>query len=266
MNIFLLQVTAFLTLIPPSLLYLRREAKKDSLFWSVILVALCGTLLWVYIQQSGGWRTGLSAALWLTISACLIIYIIIASVTDDAWRLTSILFPYLLLLGLLAIIWNQVPEQPFLGNIPLAWIGTHILVSLGTYGLLTLAALAAFAAALQERALKTKKRTKLARQLPSIAASEKLLVNLLIACVIVLSIGLTTGVASLYISTGYFLSFNHKTILTLIVFVIVIFILFVHFNTGIRGRLAMRFVLLAYLLLTLGYPGVKFVKDILLSS
>ena len=81
-----------------------------------------------------------------------------------------------------------------------------------------------------------------------------------------MSIGLLTGVASLYITTGYFLVFNHKIILVFIVFVIVLFILFVHFNTGIRGRAAMRFILFAYLSLTLAYPGVKFVKDVLLSS
>jgi len=266
MNTNLLQITAFVTLIPPCLLYLRSEPKKDSVFWSVIIVALIGPLLWVYVQQSDGWRTGLSAALWLTILVCIIIYVIVANVSLEAWRLVSILFPYLSLLGIMAIIWGHIPEKPFEGNIPIAWIGTHIVVSIGTYGLLTIAALTAFAAMLKERNLKTNKITKLTSQLPSIAASEKLLVILLITSLVVLSIGLITGIASLYISTGNFLAVNHKIILTFGVFVIVICIIFVHFFSGIRGRLAMRSVLLAYLLLTLGYPGVKFVKDILLPS
>jgi ABC-type uncharacterized transport system permease subunit len=38
-----------------------------------------------------------------------------------------------------------------------------------------------------------------------------------------------------------------------------------HWRTGLRGRRATRFVLTAYLLLTLAYPGVKFVRDVLLS-
>ena len=266
MNINLLQITAFLSLIPPCLLYLRHETRKDSVFWAVIIVALSGTLLWVYVQHSDGWRTGISAALWLTITASMIIYTIVAIVSTDSWRLVSILFPYLLLLGIMAMIWAEVPEKTSIDNIPLAWIGTHILVSVGTYGFLTLAALAAFAAMLQERALKSQKRNRLVRQLPSIGASEKLLVNLLITSAIVLSIGLITGAASLYISTGNFLVFNHKIVLSVSVFVIVIIMLSIHFYTGIRGRISMRFVLLAYLLHTLGYPGVKFVKDILLSS
>ena len=34
---------------------------------------------------------------------------------------------------------------------------------------------------------------------------------------------------------------------------------------GVRGRRAARVVLLAYLLMTLGYPGVKFVTDVLMA-
>ena len=266
MDIIFIQVIAILTLIPPSLLYFRREPKKDFVFWSVIVVAFFCVLLWVYYKQSAGWHIGLSAALWLTVLACLIIYVCIAIITDEGWRLNTILFPYLLLLGLLAFMWHQVLDQPLLETTNMVWVGMHILVSLGTYGLLTLSALAALASMLQGRALKIKIRNRFVHQLPSVAASEKLLVNLLIACVIVLSIGIITGVASLYVSTGDLLELDHKTILALAVFVIIIFIIFVHFNTGIRGRLATRFVLLAYLLLTLGYPGVKFVKYVLLSS
>ena len=55
-------------------------------------------------------------------------------------------------------------------------------------------------------------------------------------------------------------------LLVVMVFAIVLCMLFMHFYTGIRGRAATRFVLLAYLFLTLAYPGVKFVRDVLLSS
>jgi ABC-type uncharacterized transport system permease subunit len=266
MDLTILKITALLALVPASVLTFRRSPQKDLVFWSAIAVALCGTLVWVYIRQSGGWHTGLSTALWLTIAACLVIYAGIAQFSTDGWRLTALLFPYLLILGVLATIWSQVPEQPFAGNAPLAWIGTHIVVSVATYALITLAAVAALAATFQERAIKSKKRTRISQLLPSIAGSEGLLVRLLIASEIVLAIGLITGMATLYMTTGQFLAFDHKTTLTLIVFVIVAIILIVHFRSGIRGRSATRIVLLAYLLLTLGYPGVKFVTDILLSS
>ena len=42
-------------------------------------------------------------------------------------------------------------------------------------------------------------------------------------------------------------------------------LLLVHYRTGLRGRRAARWVLVAYLLLTLAYVGVKFVTDVLLA-
>ncbi len=266
MDISLIQITAFLALVPPSLTYFRKESKKDTVFWSSIIVALSGTLLIVFVRQSSGWQTGFSTSLWLTILSCTIIYAITSFISSDAWRLSFLLYPYLLVLGIFAIIWSQVPERPFTGNAHIAWLGTHIVVTIATYGMITLAALAALAAVLQERCVKLKKRSKLARSLPSIAASEKLLVNLLVVSEIILFIGLCSGVASLYLSKGYFFVLDHKTIFALIVFGIIGLMLFLHYKVGLRGRLAMRYVLLAYLLLTLGYPGVKFVTDVIISS
>ena len=48
-------------------------------------------------------------------------------------------------------------------------------------------------------------------------------------------------------------------------FVLIAGLLFAHYRTGLRGRRAARLVLIAYLLVTLGYPGVKFVRDVLLA-
>ena len=264
MEMNILKVTALIALIPAFLATLRRTPQRDAVFWSALLVAVFGSLVFVCVRQSAGWHTGLSTALWLTVAACLLLHTIISAFSADNWRLTSLLLPYLFLLGVLAIIWEQAPEQPLAGDAPLAWVGAHIVVSVTTYGLITLAAVAALAAALQEKSLKAKKRTKLSSILPSVAGSENILVRLLISSEIVLFIGLLTGMATLYSSTGKLLIFDHKTMFSIIVLVVVGALLFAHFKSGVRGRSATRLVLLAYLMLTLGYPGVKFVTDILL--
>ena len=81
---------------------------------------------------------------------------------------------------------------------------------------------------------------------------------------IVLALGLITGIAINYQTSGEFLSFDHKTVLTLIAFSLIGVVLIVHRSSGIRGQIAARWVLLAYLCLMLGYPGAKFITDILL--
>ena len=133
------------------------------------------------------------------------------------------------------------------------------------YGLVTLAAISALAAALQIRALRSKKRDRLSSILPAVSSSERLLVQLLVTSEIVLAMGLMTGMAALYFKSGQVMTFDHKSALAVLVFVVLAILLLLHFQSGVRGKAATQLVLLAYLLLTLGYPGVKFVTDILLS-
>jgi ABC-type uncharacterized transport system permease subunit len=59
--------------------------------------------------------------------------------------------------------------------------------------------------------------------------------------------------------------FDHKVLFTLVAFFVIGALLVAHYRFGIRGRRAARVVLVAYLLMTLGYPGVKFVTDVLVA-
>ncbi len=133
-----------------------------------------------------------------------------------------------------------------------------------TYGLCTLAAVAAAAAFLQERALKGKRPTALSRVLPSISDASRLQVRLLAVSEAVLALGIATGMSRDYLSSGRWLHFDHKTLLAVLAFLVIGALLFLHHRSGLRGQRAARLVLLAYLLLTLAYPGVKFVTDVLI--
>ncbi len=254
----------------PVLLLVHRGAsgaggRPRPIYWALMAVAVAGPVSWTLVQFGGGWRTGLSMALWLTISVTIVIFSSLAALTRHGVRLTVLVLPYLFGLGVIAVIWSQAPERPLLGTAPEAWIGLHITVSVLTYALLTLAAVAGFAVFLQERALKHKRPHALNRRLPSIVDAEDLQVRLLIASVIVLGAGLLTGMATQYFETGSLLVLSHKTVFSLLAFAVICALLGVHYRTGIGGRRAARLVLLAYLLLTLGYPGVKFVTDVLLA-
>lgn len=264
MDATLFTLSALLSLIPAAVIGWRRVPARDLPFWATVAVAIAGPLVWVWVRQSQGWHTGLSTALWLTVLVSMILFAFVAATTREGWRLTPLLLPYLVLLGILATIWAHTSEQELHIHVPAAWLGTHIVVSVVTYGLVTLAAIAALAAAIQERALKSKNRTALSRMLPSVADSERLLTRLLASSEIVLAVGLLTGMATLYFAAGKLMEFDHKTIFSLCVFVVLGVLLWIQYRSGARGKVVARLVLLAYLLLTLGYPGVKFVKDILL--
>jgi ABC-type uncharacterized transport system permease subunit len=199
------------------------------------------------------------------VAATMGLFLVLAVIGRQARRLTPLIVPYMVLVGLLATVWQQAPERPLSVSAPGGWVVTHIVVSVLTYGLVTIAAVAALAAAVQERALKGKRPTVLSRLLPSVADSEALLVRLLVFGEIVLGLGLATGMAAQYGETGSLLVFDHKTILTVTAFLVIGGLLVAHHVSGVRGRMAARVVLLAYLLLTLGYPGVKFVADVIMA-
>jgi len=261
----LLSVSALIALLPPAFLPFRGGGQRNSLFWLLLGVALAGPLLWVVLAFGAGWLTGLAPALWLTVTTILAFYGLIVLVSREGFRLSALLFPYLIVLGLIATASLGQSGRPMEGAAPAGWVYLHIAFSLATYAVLTLAAIAGVSTFLQDRALKNKKATILTRSLPTLSAGEILELRLLGLTAGILIIGLLTGMAVQYFDTGELLVMNHKTILSLATFAIVVILLAVRYKTGLRGRKAARLVLLAYLLLTLAYPGVKFVTDVLIS-
>ncbi|MBI3446129.1 MAG: cytochrome c biogenesis protein CcsA [Magnetospirillum sp.] len=261
-----LNIIALAALLPAALVALRAGAGRDGVFWGCAALAVAGPALWAWVLMSAAWQTSLSAALWVSIAASATLFIVLSWSNTQAWRLAPLLMPFLATAGLLAsmVQWVEAPP-PLSGQVPAAWLDLHIVVSVLTYALLTLAAVASLATFLQERALKRKAPTGLTRMLPSVADAETLAGRLLLASEAVLGLGLVTGMATQYFESGAMLTLSHKTLLSLLAFVVIGLLLIGHRVCGVRGRVAARVVLLAYMLLTLAYPGVKFVTQVLLS-
>jgi ABC-type uncharacterized transport system permease subunit len=260
-----LGLSALAALLPATLVALRRHDGRDWVFWCVIAVAIVGPLAWTLVQLGGAWRTGLSVTLWLTIAVSMLLFAGLAYATENAWRLTPLMLPYMMLLAATAMVWQQAPEQPLVGGAPSGWMRVHIGVSVLTYALCTIAAVAALAVLLQERALKAKRPSALTRLLPSVADGELLQVRLLAASGVVLGLGLVSGMATQYFETGALLEFGHKILFSFVAFLLIGALLIAHRRSGVRGRRVARLLLVAYLFLTLAYPGVKFVTDVLLT-
>lgn len=266
----LFSLTALLALVPAALFPYGALAGiggggRSAAFWGALALAFVGPSMWAAAQVGAAWHTGLSTALWVTIATVMALFLGLAALTRSAWRLSPLLLPYLLAVGVIAAATQGMREPLLRGSAPETWILLHIAVSVVTYALLTLAAVASLAAFLQERALKAKRPNALTRLLPPMAESERLQVRLLTASEVVLGLGLLTGMAVLHYEKGVPFRLDHKALFSIATFVVIGGLLFVHARTGIRGRTAARLVLIAYLLLTLAYPGVKFVMNVLLA-
>jgi len=260
-----LSLIALSTIVPTVAQAFRRRPERDALFWAALAIALSGPMAWIGLHTAHSWQTGLAATLWVTIAATLALYGVVAALFPHAWRLAPVLAAYMLLLGVGAVVWRDAGGYPLqAGAGERVWIGVHIATAVVTYGLVTIAAVAAAAAALQDWTLKRKRTSALSRHLPSIRDCDGLQRTLLQFGWGVLAIGLATGMALQYRETGRLLTLDHKTVLTLAAFAVIGALLVAHWRAGLRGRRAARLALLAYLLLTLGYPGVKFVTEVLI--
>ena len=263
-NSSLLSLAAFLSLVPLTVYAFGGRAPKGMTFWAVTLVAVTGPLLWTGLQFSHAWQAGFATALWLIITASMVSYALLNLLAGShAGRLAALLMPYLILLGLLAVVWGHTPGQALVGTAPPLWIVLHIALSVLSYALLTIAAVSGLSVFLHERALKHKSRPAIIGLLPSLADSERLELRLLIATEVLLGLSLLTGMGTLYFETGEVLALDHKSLLSLLTFGVIALLLVLRARSHVRGRQAARYVLIAYLLLTLAYPGVKFVTDVL---
>lgn len=252
------------TLLPATWVSWRRqEPERDGLFWGVVGLAIAGPLLREVSVPGNAWQTSLSETLWVSITASAVVFAGGALINRAAWRLLPLLMPYLVVLALIAVLERKGQSETLVTS--MAWLEFHIVVSVATYAILTVAAVAALATFLQEVRLKGKRPPMaLSERLPSVADAEALSGYLLATSQISLGLGLASGMAVQYLKTGVLLRFDHKALLSLLVFAIISILLLVRRLTGVRGRMAARVVLLAYLLLTLAYPGVKFVTDVFL--
>jgi len=249
-------ILALASLLPSIAVAARREPERDRLFWFTLLIGVAGSTIWAAAQVPDDWNSSLSATLWVCVAAGMILFADTALLNLQAWRLAPILVPYLFILGVLAWASASIPAMPP-AEPAATWLGIHIAVAVLTLGLLTLAAVSALASYIQASALKAKRRGWLSARLPAASESDRLSANLLIVTEIVLAIGVVSGMVLERAETGNLLVPNHKTMMVLLAFVIIALLLLARRLLGMPGQVAARIVLLAYLLVVLGYFGVK---------
>ncbi len=140
-------------------------------------------------------------------------------------------------------------------------IELHILASLSAYAVLGVAAIQAALIVGQDYFLKHHK-TMWLRRLPSLMAMERLLFRLLGIGFILLTLALATGLG--YYELLFTKPFIHKTALSLIAWCSFGSLLLAHHGFGLRGRIALRWTLLTFTLLAIGFIGSKWVQEVLL--
>ena len=266
MSKLLVTLAAILALVPAALWPLRRaDALQRPVFGLLLGVAVAGPAAYVANQFLGQWHSGLAATIWVSVTASVALFAVLAMGSPAARGLAPLACGYLALFAALGSLWTQAPAAARPAVPVDALLALHIGLSVLAYALATLAAVAGAAVVIKQGALKRKRPGPLSRVLPAVAEAERLQVRLLGAAGAVLGIDIVSGMITQYVASGVLLPFAHKPLFALLAFGVIAVLLVLHWRTGARGRGVARLVLLAYLLLTLGYPGVKFVTDVVLA-
>jgi ABC-type uncharacterized transport system permease subunit len=195
----------------------------------------------------------------LSLVACIVtILTLVVNLSRPVAALGVIVFPLAALL--LAIdVFAAPPTVPQ----PMDWqIKLHVTVALLAFGVLSIAAALAILLAIQERALRHRQFGAMLRALPPLTLTETLLFRLIGAGFLLLSLTLLSGI--LFVDNLFGQHLIHKTVLSIIAWLVFGVLLWGRWRHGWRGRSAVNLTLTGMAILLLAFFGSKFVLEVIL--
>ena len=225
-----------------------------------IALLLHGYLLYGELFGGGAMRFGFSAALSLMLWLAVLIY----WMESFHARLEGLQPLALPLAGICTLLPVLFPGQHLLSNVTSAMFRLHFLIAMVAYSLFTLAALHAIIMAVAERRLHRGELTRSLASLPPLLTMESLLFRLITIAFVLLTLTLASGIAFSETLFGKALEFNHKTLFSILSWLIFAALLVGRYVWGWRGRKALRWTLAGFAALLFAYVGSRFVLEVVL--
>lgn len=214
------------------------------------------------------WALAFSAAIWLG----LLIYWIESLVI----RIDGIQLILLPLAGVACIFAALFPNGYIVASSADPGLRWHLLLALGAYGLITIAAMQAALMASLDYHLHhprdsvghaTGLRPAIGRMLdaqPPLLTQERLLFRLIWVAFVTLTLTIVSGTFITLSMTGKLLLLDHKTVFTLLSWATFAVLLTGRVLRGWRGRIALRYTMIGFVLVVLSYSGSRFVVEVIL--
>lgn len=231
---------------------------KSLLRLAIPAVALHGLTTYWAINTAAGIYLGLFTTGSL-VTLVMAAFVLLAALRLPVQNLLVLVLP----ISALGVVGTFVGESSFAPLDQLsASLVFHILISVAAYSVLFMAACQSMILAVQEHYLRAKHGIALIRLLPPLETMETLLFSMLWTGLAALSIAIASGFA--FLDDMFAQHVVHHTILSSLSWVMYVVLLTGHKLFGWRGVSAVRWTLIAFGLLVLGYFGSKFVLEILL--
>lgn len=193
------------------------------------------------------------------VSLLVVLLLLSAALSHPVEKLGLVLYP--LAAAMLALDVG-IPIKPHLLQERSLPMDIHILASVLAFSLLNIAALLSILLAVQDRQLRSRHPRRFILSLPPLQTMETLLFQTIAAGVVFLSVSLLTGV--FFIEDLFAQHLAHKTILSIIAWLVFCGLLLGRNRYGWRGETAIRWTLTGFAVLLLAYFGSKMVLEIIL--
>ncbi len=161
--------------------------------------------------------------------------------------------------GITLLLQSMTPSSYMLAYNAPQGLKIHVLVSIVAYSLLGFAACMSIVLSLQNRMLHNHHPGGLMKKLPPLQVMEKLLFDFILAGFIGLTMALFSGF--IFLEDLFAQHLIHKTVLSIIAWLVFATLLIGRFTIGWRGRTAIRWTLSGFVSLMLAYFGSKFVLE-----
>ena len=239
--------------------YSHAPALRTGLAGAAVL-ALClhGFLLYQGIITDAGINLGFFNA------ACLVAWVIVLLLMAAAFtRPLENLGIFVLPLAAVTIVLTLLyPSERLLVEPTGAGIQTHIVLSILSYSILSVAAFQALVLAYQDRRLRLKRPGRIMGILPPLQAQESLLFQMIGLGFFLLSLSLVSGIV--FVEDMFAQHLVHKTVLSTFAWLVFATLIWGRWRHGWRGRTAIRWSLGGFAALMLAYFGSKLVLELIL--
>jgi ABC-type uncharacterized transport system permease subunit len=271
-NAFIFFIAAFLYRVAALGIYFsERSAKPRELPWvrPAVAIGLCGQgyLIYEALFTYGTPHFGMALALSITLFCCTFILFVESFFS----RIGSLLMFVLPLAAVSAILPILLPGSP-LGKDTASFVfRMHLLLSILSYSLMTLALIQGLMLTALDKWLRAGKgyetasrdgRVSIVQNLPSVIDMEKVLFRLLWIGFLVLTAAIIFGMMFTNQLYGTSIRFDHKTVTTCLAWVIFGILLWGHHLLGWRGRFAARWVVIGFCMLMVSYIGIRLVVEL----
>lgn len=231
--------------------------KQHILAAALIAIAGHGFTLYHQIDLTSGFNLGFFNAVSF-ISWVIALMLVLAAFFRPVENLGIAVFPMAAIALLMDHFFHSVHILPHSDT----GVELHVVISVTAYGMLSLAAVQAMLMAIQDRQLHNKRPGGFIRALPPLQTMESLLFQMITLGFFLQSMALASGF--MYTEDLFAQHLAHKTVLSIVAWLVYATLLWGRWRHGWRGKTAIRWTMWGFVSLLLAYFGSKMVLELIL--